>query len=139
MGYPGFCAKYGLGKVLTSAYALSALLVAAERLAFAPPEQRALNLVASPVFWAAEAGLITAIIGHDVVNHILKVKGVGMTRGGVIVRRFQAAAYGIPVALGLTFSVMTAPDKKPEEPPPVHYTIMDQPPASAAAFELKIP
>ncbi len=103
MNYPGFCEKYGQSNMMLVGY-------------FAPVVANTAiqSLLGNPTidnfliaFNSGTAGFILANFAHASANRIASRKKMGMTRGGQLVRKFQAASYAVPVALALTYNVVS--------------------------------
>lgn len=112
--YGGFCYKYGAGKMFTLGLLSPIIINAVIQMA----NNRSIGASVLTGALAGFLGFLAGDITRGYINtsRILSKRGVGLTRGGKIVRAFQAAAYAVPVTLALTFNTVWDFDKKTEEP-----------------------
>jgi hypothetical protein len=98
VSYPGFCTTYGMGKSILAAYVTPPVLQAAINLATAQPliNDNTGNSILYGI-WGFAAGAFA----HIAANKYASSRGMGITRGGRLVKAWQAAAYAVPVTLGL--------------------------------------
>lgn len=113
LNYPGFCARYGLGKVMAGAFLTPLFL--GEALNYGMGRTPATMMKLS--LFCGFAGFSAAHKAHEKVNHYAAAHGYGLTRGGRLVRQWQAAAYTAAVTTGLTLQValgsITTPPSAP--------------------------
>jgi len=111
MTYLGLCGKYGEGKMFLLAYAAPPILNAAFQIAKSAPAEH-IMLTTLIALGGAQLGFTAATMVHRISDRILSHRGIGLTRGAKITKRFQAAAYALPISLALIFSVVSDPGQK---------------------------
>jgi hypothetical protein len=106
MNYPGYCVKYGSWVPGTAQLLSSALGMTAGGIAGAFNHAAVAGVTSGGL-----CGLIFGVIGlarvysaHEQKNKELSAEGVGITRGGEIIRRTQRHKFFGPVLLGMAFS-----------------------------------
>lgn len=118
--YHGLCGRYGAMRVERAAFTLPLALHMGFHFAVRPAE----TIVATAAT-AAVYGLLTGFTGmlagmgaHSLGNVYASRHGYGLSRGSALVRKFQAAAYAVPLAGGLALAALNAPEQ-PAPPAPV--------------------
>ncbi len=100
--YLGICDTYTRAAPVIGVYAPMALAALVNSLMGKSAEST--GEAVSFTFAAASAGVIAGIIAHAVMNEYLDNRGIGLSRGGKMMRAAQATVYAVPVALSLIFN-----------------------------------
>jgi|TARA_R110002126_G_scaffold3263_1_gene18514 hypothetical protein len=95
MKYPGFCAKYGAGKMFGLGFAFGPV---AGLCVEAATEATTFVEAASAGLYGGYFGFSIAVIAHEALNLYCSDKGYGISRGGRLVKTTQAASYGLVLA-----------------------------------------
>ena len=101
MSYQGFCGKYGMLKMVFTAYASPVLLNVGLKMAEYLPDL-SIKGAALMGLAAGASGFSAAAITHAVASSSFRKRNIGITRGSALSRRFQLAAYGATMATILT-------------------------------------
>lgn len=130
--YPGFCEKYGMFPVHVAAHGGASALYAAAAW-FNSAAGEAINAEASRGILMGGVGIVCAAVTSAGLNRFaLAGKGIGISRGGRIVRACQLAAFAAPVAAGLIFNDNAAGHTEPGPDAPVSEEIRAIPAVSPA-------
>jgi len=106
MSYPGYCAKYGHGVLAVAWLTATVLGTTTGGIAGAFNQTAFLGTLGGLVCGTVSGtiGVIRAVNAHYQTDRELAGTGIGMTRGGKIVRQAQLKNYLGPVLLGLVLS-----------------------------------
>ena len=98
MDYPGFCAKYGAGKMMALGYAFGPVA------GFCVETMTHTTSLMQSAFMGYIGGVIgfgAAMAAHGAANEYCSEKKYGISRGGRIVKSAQAVSYGMILASAL--------------------------------------
>lgn len=114
MRYPGFCAKYGQNKMVCLSYSFGA--AASMGVDAALGGHYGLGLAAMMGIASGSMAVLTATVSHGFSNIYCSDKSYGISCGGDLVKKVQAASYAAMLAACIGTTQYLADDILGQEP-----------------------